>query len=319
VRALAVTLLIATACAGSDPSTSEEDEPVEGETLDESDLRSVKVVYETQLRGHDLGPKQLHLTFDDGPGPRTIELATYLQREGIVATFFINGVNVPGREQALREIVARGHLLASHSQNHILLTEQTDAKVRSELLANDAIVRAYQPNKPVFFRPPYAGFNSHLVRLLTNLPKNEIGPIHWDIGSKLTPQSAADWACWSKKVSVQRCAELYEAETAKKGRGIVLLHDIHGKTIDMVKTLVPNLKAKGFTFVGLTKAPLISRAVEQGIPSFSTAQCFSGTRFAVVQNGACVESSHERQWRVCKNGEWEARSSETRCISTLPL
>lgn len=309
-------LSVVAACSGSEVS---EDEPVaEGDGLDENDLRSSDVVYETQLRGNDMAAKQIHLTFDDGPGTRTSELTRYLEQEGISATFFINGINVEGREQAVRDIVARGHLLANHSQHHLLLSRESSATFAAEVNATDALVRQYQPGKPVFFRAPYAGINSPMVRQLVQFDSPQIGPIHWEIGTKITDSSAADWECWSKKVSVERCAQLYQKEIETKGHGVVLVHDIHSKTVDMVKLLVPRLKAKGFKFVRLTASPRIAKA-QQGMPKFSSSKCLSGTLFEVVGEGTCVQSSHQGAWRVCAGGEWSARTANTSCTSERPL
>ena len=41
--------------------------------------------------GPSLDPKQLCLTFDDGPGQETLELAQYLHEQGVPATFFMVG------------------------------------------------------------------------------------------------------------------------------------------------------------------------------------------------------------------------------------
>src|SRR4051812_18893531 len=60
------------------------------------------LVGENQLTGSELPNKTIALTFDDGPGPRTEELATFLAAKGIHATFFINGKNAPGRQKALK-------------------------------------------------------------------------------------------------------------------------------------------------------------------------------------------------------------------------
>src|SRR6187401_3192303 len=117
MRSFAVcALLAAFASAGcvADLDDDGEDDPVRaGEE---------ELVTERQLTGSELPDKTLSLTFDDGPGPRTAELADWLAAKGIKATFFINGKNAPGRQAALDKIVGRGHLLANHTQNHLQLT-----------------------------------------------------------------------------------------------------------------------------------------------------------------------------------------------------
>src|SRR5690242_6866205 len=87
---LASTVAVCGALTGCAAQTSEpEDEPFvegsgDGDGADE-------IVSERQLNGNELPDKTISLTFDDGPGPRTKELADYLGAEGVPATFFING------------------------------------------------------------------------------------------------------------------------------------------------------------------------------------------------------------------------------------
>src|SRR3954454_7310671 len=85
---------------------------------DDTTTSSDAITQTSQLEGSDLPAGSYALTFDDGPGARPEELATWLGDRGIVATFFMNGKNVPGLESAVRAVVARGHILANHTQNH---------------------------------------------------------------------------------------------------------------------------------------------------------------------------------------------------------
>ena len=93
--------------------------------------------------------KTISLTFDDGPGPRTAELAEYLAAEGVHGTFFINGKNVPGRQGAVDTIVGRGHLLANHTQNHLQLTKLSGDKVVKESRRHRRVHRPRAAQRPV--------------------------------------------------------------------------------------------------------------------------------------------------------------------------
>ena len=59
--------------------------------------------------------KTVYLTFDDGPGPWTMELLDVLDRYGVKATFFV--VNTDSVD-LIREIAARGHSIGIHSVTH---------------------------------------------------------------------------------------------------------------------------------------------------------------------------------------------------------
>ena len=67
------------------------------------------------------------LTFDDGPINITLDVLNVLKMQDIKATFFINAIHLEGRggenedraEEALRRIVAEGHVLGNHSHDHM--------------------------------------------------------------------------------------------------------------------------------------------------------------------------------------------------------
>lgn len=272
-------------------------------------LTEGEAIVELQLRGADLRAKYLHLTFDDGPGERTEELADYLRDLNISATFFINGVNVPGRESALLAAARDGyHTLGNHGQNHVLLSRGvTSDEAAEEVERTNAILRKYQPAGSFYFRPPFKGMTSALyTQLIGDATLGLVGPIHWDIGSHTVDGKGGDSECWATGLSVERCAELYLAEVAAKKSGIVVLHDSRSRTVDLVKTVVPKLLADGYRFVPLREVPSVKRALQEGMPVPVKGQCFSGTAFELVANGGCVQSSADRRWYQCRQSEWTA-------------
>jgi peptidoglycan-N-acetylglucosamine deacetylase len=216
-----------------------------------------------QQHSNALPDLTLALTFDDGPGDRTTELANYLRDQGVPAAFFINGANVEGREESLREIVRGGHLIANHTHTHpgldVLFTEKGAAAVVEELEATDRIINQFQPGVRPLFRPPFGRWDADVHKTLSASAMNKyFGPVSWEIGDALTLTTAADWDCWDAagngQRTVEECTELYLVEIRSKRRGIVLFHDgppggTNDRTVDMVKRMVPVLKAEGFKFV----------------------------------------------------------------------
>lgn len=213
-----------------------------------------------QLDGSDMPPGRYALTFDDGPGPRTEELANWLGDRAIQATFFINGRNVPGRESALAAIKARGHLLANHTQNHVDMRSLSGDALYRAVADTDAIIARYQPEGPWLLRAPYGSWDARVSRELnaTDMSKY-VGAIFWNIGGALTTSTAADWACWSYGLGVADCADRYITEMATRGRGIILMHDVHSKTVDMVKLIVERVGA--VAFVPITSAQRIEASI----------------------------------------------------------
>lgn len=239
----------------------------------------------TVFRGSSLPPKTIALTFDDGPGDRTAELSLYLKQEGIEAAFFVNGMRIDGTSgPVLQGLVDDGHLVGNHTEDHISLTGVTDAKPRpaadvvvGELTNTDAKIAPYVKDNRWLFRPPYGDFDADTLAALAPTPMNKyVGPVLWDVGDRMDEANsrAADWDCWQdgadmKRFTVEQCGDLYIAEIKHQSRGIVLMHDPYfndkdpnlGGTVDMVKYIVPKLKAEGFTFTRVDKVPDIAAAL----------------------------------------------------------
>jgi len=235
--------------------------------------------------GGSLGSKQIALTFDDGPASRTEELSTYLASQGIHAGFFVNGKNLAAYPNALAKLVADGHVVGNHTHDHADLTDKSvfplnatgNAKLVTELSATDALIAPFVPNGRFMFRAPYGAFDARDYNVLhASAMDKYVGHIGWDIGSTRTASTAADWACWqyNPQLTSKACGDLYANEIQSVGRGIVLMHDADygnpgnhnatsglGNTVDMVKYLVPILKARGYTFVRVDAVPAIASAL----------------------------------------------------------
>lgn len=209
------------------------------------------------LTGRDLPVRHVALTFDDGPGERTLELARYLASESIPATFFVVGRRADSERgrAVLRELRALGHLVANHTYSHVNMT-RTDEQV-GEVRRTDRVIAPYVRDGRFLFRAPYGAFSRNVATILNDTElRKYVGSVFWDVGGECAGGYAADWCCWSKGWSVQTCGARYVAEAKARGRGIILMHDSHGKTVDLVKSvLVPRLRAEGFRFVGLDDVP----------------------------------------------------------------
>lgn len=230
--------------------------------------------------GTTLGDKQLALTFDDGPGSRTLELSAWLRDQGIRATFFVNGMHYGADPGAMiTQVVADGHLVGNHTQDHLDLTSLSDRDIVSELEETDAIIAPYVPQDRFLFRAPYGNWNSHDYDVLEATPmKKYVGPVKWSIGGEMTSSYGADWDCWQNTdgygvMTTKACGDRYLAEIRDRGHGIILCHDQDygdssnhaleqgkGNTVDMIEYIVPILKSEGYTFVRVDEVPDVAKA-----------------------------------------------------------
>ncbi len=68
-----------------------------------------------------LQPKEVVLTFDDGPmPPMTTKVLETLRAECVKATYFLIGRNARKFPELVRKIAEDGHTIGTHSQNHPL-------------------------------------------------------------------------------------------------------------------------------------------------------------------------------------------------------
>jgi peptidoglycan/xylan/chitin deacetylase (PgdA/CDA1 family) len=244
-----------------------------------------------RVHGTSLAPHTLALTFDDGPAARTSELAAYLESQGIEAGFFVNGSRVGEWPGVAAELVARGHMLGNHTHLHqdlrsrvaFPVTVAGDAALVASVEQTDALIAPYLHNGRRLFRAPYGSWDGRAFTVLEASAMNGyVGPIEWEIGDSRTATTAADWACWQNApaLSTKQCGDLYMAQITAVDRGIVLLHDAAygdeanhalttgvGNTVDMVKYLVPQLKAAGFAFVRVDHVPAIEAQLPPLRPS----------------------------------------------------
>src|ERR1700693_5114798 len=69
-----------------------------------------------------LAPKEVVLTFDDGPWPATTErILDALRRECVRATFFLIGRNAAARPALAQRELSEGHTVGYHSFSHPML------------------------------------------------------------------------------------------------------------------------------------------------------------------------------------------------------
>ena len=316
----AASVVATTGCATDTSDDDSEEGVVDGDG--DGTTGEDEIVSERQLMGSELADKTLALTYDDGPGPRTGELADYLADQGIPAAFFINGKNAPGKQLMIDKVIGRGHLLANHTQNHLQLTKLSSEKVISEVTATDDVIKQVQKDGPWVLRAPFGAWNGNTARAVNGTAmKKYVGSVFWDIGGQLTATAAADWDCWGKGYSVQRCGDLYLQEIKTRKHGIVLMHDIHGKSVDMTKYLVPKLKAEGWKFVKLTEVPSVKRAIGAASAPAAAEQCASSTLGKNVDENVCVQSRRDQKWYRCVDGEWNASAgaTDTKCTQRIGL
>ena len=100
----------------------------------------------------ELPPHCVALTFDDGPGPRSAELARLLRDEGVPGTFFVLGESVERHGDVLDTYRDCGHAIGLHGDRHRPFASAEHAAAELERCAER--IRGYLGDA-AWFRPPY--------------------------------------------------------------------------------------------------------------------------------------------------------------------
>jgi peptidoglycan/xylan/chitin deacetylase (PgdA/CDA1 family) len=263
--------------------------------------------------GSSLPQKTLCLTFDDGPGktdndgpgPHTLELAGYLNSQGIAATFFVVGKYAAQYPDILENLLALGHLIGNHTFDHPNLQDYINGggDAEEQILRTDAVIKHWVDGPTIYFRPPYGTWPDGLSATLNNsllASMNHVGPIIWDI-------DGGDWASWQNGTSVDDTVNNYLNAIEQIDHGIILNHDCtadmdvvkeNNMTFELMQKLIPKLKDLGYKFVRLDQIENIAIA------------SFIATSFALqASNGKFISPQDGGGGEIIINGpaigEWE--------------
>jgi peptidoglycan-N-acetylglucosamine deacetylase len=192
-----------------------------------------------------LADHEVVLTFDDGPSPRyTDRILAALEKECTKATFFMVGEMAKLFSEEARKVETQGHTVGTHSFRHpFTFGRMTEVQAGAEIDKGIEAVGAALENRAElapFFRVP--GF---LTSKKTEAALASRGLMTW---SADVPSD--DWTGISSAEIVKRVMSRLEA----KGRGIILMHDIHEHTVAALPDLLNELKQHGYRIVQVVPA-----------------------------------------------------------------
>jgi len=199
-----------------------------------------------EIFGTSLPPKTVVLTFDDGPHAKhTDEILEILKRYDAPAIFFELGQNLgkldaQGKAQlgangaVAKRVLAAGHVLANHSFSHGMMAKMSDDAVRNEATETEALLDATGRTQSTLFRFPYGARNEDKLSTVEAL---KLRSMLWTVDSM-------DWADPVPKSIADRVL----AEVDKAKRGVILFHDIQGRTVQALPTVLDQLVADGYRF-----------------------------------------------------------------------
>jgi peptidoglycan/xylan/chitin deacetylase (PgdA/CDA1 family) len=201
-----------------------------------------------------LRDKEVVLTFDDGPWPvNTPSVLKSLADQCTTGIFFSIGKHATYYPEILKQVLAAGHTIGSHTWSHATLTNKklTEQQRKDEIEKGVSAVKwALGGVSPApFFRFPAL---QHPPEMVTYLGARNIAMFSCDLDS-------FDF----KARNPQQVIDVTMKKLDKLGKGIILMHDFHKHTAEALPELLSKLKAGGYKVV-----KMVAKAPVQTLPQY---------------------------------------------------
>ncbi len=224
------------------------------------------------------------LSFDDGPHsintPKVLDLLKSYQ---VKATFFVLTKNIDSKTLPIIErIVREGHILASHHHNHDDNNGKTREQYENELKLSVKLISQlnaqYGGGKELYYRFPFGAYGSrnlnfHHFNVMKKVSQELFGEncinfSFWDIDtldwiSNMSPSDIVSnvianvigGTAYHKKTAWYSKKPKKDSYTITNpmGGGVVLMHDIHDRTVEGLPSLLESLQKNSIKVVPLNE------------------------------------------------------------------
>ena len=181
-------------------------------------------------------PGTIALTFDDGPNPiYTRQILAILKKYNIKATFFMVGTNAKKYPDVVKEVHEQGHIIASHSMTHPMLTKISEAELQIEVSEPSKIINGIIGQQPKCLRYPFGASNQHVRDVIR---EHDMTPVPMGFNSFDYERPGVN------KIVNQVLNNSYSKQ-------VILMHDGYDKreqTVAALPMIIEGIKKKGLGF-----------------------------------------------------------------------
>lgn len=184
--------------------------------------------------------KKVALSFDAAWGNEdTQKILEILKNRNVHVTFFMTGGWVKNYPDDVKAILAAGHDLGNHSENHKNMSQLSIAEQEQELMSVHNAVKELTGYEMFLFRPPYGDYDNSVV-----LTAKKCGyyAIQWDVDS-------LDWKDYGADSIIDKVTNHKHL-----GNGsIILCHNGAKYTAEALDSLITGLQDKGYQIVPVSE------------------------------------------------------------------
>lgn len=225
--------------------------------ITEEYYRELPTTYTVQRLGK-CKPKQLVITFDDGPDERwTPSVLNTLKKYKVPAAFFMVGLQMEKNLPLVKQVFDAGHTIGNHTFTHHDMSENSDRRSYAELKLTRMLIESVTGQSTILFRAPYnadADPTGH----------EEIWPMiiasrrnYLFVGESIDPND------WQQGVTADQIYKRVIDGVHNEDGHIILLHDAGGATREPTITALPRiietLQREGYQFISLEQYLGMSR------------------------------------------------------------
>jgi peptidoglycan/xylan/chitin deacetylase (PgdA/CDA1 family) len=178
--------------------------------------------------------RQVVLTFDDGPSRHLPSILRILEEEDVPATFFWQS-RLLHKGRPWKTVIDAGHIIGSHTCSHPKLVDLSYDHQYHQLLYSKLKIESITGQSVRYFRPPFGQFNQTTLTIAEEL---KLTPVFWHV-------SSMDWLLKGNSSQISNNV-LHHCEHGS----IILFHELENTCI-MLKSIIQQLKKKGFSFAQL--------------------------------------------------------------------
>jgi peptidoglycan-N-acetylglucosamine deacetylase len=228
-------------------------EDVPSGMITNEEFRSLPTPYRVGRYGYN--PKQVAITFDDGPDPEwTPRILDVLKRENVSATFFLIGVQAERFSSVTSRIYREGHEIGNHTFTHPDISNISHRVMRLELNLTELLFGSRLGIKTVLFRPPYSVDQEPDTEDQVRPLEITQGMGYITVGDKIDPN---DWRDNPRRTAEQITEDVMAhlppcALNDPRCGNIILLHDGGGNRRESVRALpmiIEGVRARGYEIV----------------------------------------------------------------------
>lgn len=227
--------------------------------------------------------KKVVLTFDDGPDPKRAPiLLDILRKYSVNATFFMTADRIDAStESVIRRELRDGHTVASHSVHHRNSNDLSEAEFKRDLWRSISklfpiLAAEGSVQKEAYFRYPFGAYGSgagynHMnsMRELSyeKYGENCINFVFWNVDSEdwvsaMTPEKIVDGIMGQLeggtayahvfKDGKYSIREYHVSPTSAPKGGVILMHEVHDRSLAAVPMLIERLERAGYEIVPIS-------------------------------------------------------------------